>query len=232
MIDGTLQGPTTSHRLAGLMKNRAYSDLKRLILDETFTAGTLLSERQLAARLKMSKTPIKSALERLEAEGFIAVAPQHGIRVHDLSQEEVRELFEVRALLEPYVAKRCAELGAEHKLLAEQKALVESNLEATKRAADVRDPVATTWLDSEFHLLWCQFLGNREIVQSMQRLRDRIHRAIGRIIARDPGRMPLSYDEHLGIAEAIFAGDAELAARRASEHLAYGRDFLLKSPSP
>jgi DNA-binding GntR family transcriptional regulator len=227
MIDGSSPGVTTTDRLAGLMKNRAYSDLKRLILDETFAAGSLLSERQLAARLQMSKTPIKSALERLEAEGFIGVAPQHGIRVHDLNVEEIADLFEVRELLEPYVARRIAQKT----LTPEQITFVETNLAASEKAAEARDSIATTWTDAEFHLLWCQFLGNKEIVQTMQRLRDRIHRAIGRITQRNPERMPESHREHVAIAEAIISGDADRAARLAAEHLTFGKENLLQPPT-
>ena len=207
MIDGSEPGVGPSNRLAGLMKNRAYTDLKRLILDETFAVGSLLSERQLAARLQMSKTPIKSALERLEAEGFIGVAPQHG----------------VRELLEPYVARRVAQM----KLTPEQIGFIETNLAASERAAADRDSIATTWIDAEFHLLWCKFLKNRELVQTMQRLRDRIHRAIGRVTLQNPERMPVSHLEHVAIARAIIAGDGDRAAQLAQEHLAYGRQFLL-----
>jgi len=223
MIDGSEPGVGPSNRLAGLMKNRAYTDLKRLILDETFAVGSLLSERQLAARLQMSKTPIKSALERLEAEGFIGVAPQHGIRVHDLAPAEIGELFEVRELLEPYVARRVAQM----KLTPEQIAMIETNLEASERAAADRDSVSTTWIDAEFHLLWCKFLKNRELVQTMQRLRDRIHRAIGRVTLQNPERMPVSHVEHVEIARAIIAGDADRAAQLAHDHLSFGRDWLL-----
>ena len=58
-----------------LLKDQAYEELKKLIMNEVFSPGTFLSERQLAARLDMSKTPIRSALERLESEGFVAVSP-------------------------------------------------------------------------------------------------------------------------------------------------------------
>lgn len=139
MFDGDATVVGSSHRLTGLMKNRAYSDLKRLILDETFAVGSLLSERQLAARLKMSKTPIKSALERLEAEGFIGVAPQHGIRVHDLTPQEVVHLFELREVLESYVARQVAQL----RMTPEQIELVKTNLAASAQAAEARDSAAT-----------------------------------------------------------------------------------------
>jgi DNA-binding GntR family transcriptional regulator len=213
-------------RRAGLMKNRAYHDLKRLILEEIIEPGAFLSERQLAARLNMSKTPIKAALERLEAEGFIGVSPQQGIIVHDLSVKELAEQFEVREVLEPYVARRVA--GT---LTPEQWQLVERNLEATEQAARAKDAARTLWIDSEYHLMWCQFLGNQEIVLTMQRLRDRIHRAIRRVTSRTPERMLSSYQEHVQIATAILEGKGDLAARLAEEHLAYGRKLLVAPPT-
>jgi DNA-binding GntR family transcriptional regulator len=118
------------------------------------------------------------------------------------------------------------------KLSPEQISFVETNLAASERAAANRDVAATTWIDAEFHLLWCKFLGNRELVQTMQRLRDRIHRAIGRVTVQNPERMPVSHQEHVEIARAIIAGDADRAAQLAHEHLAYGRQFLLGQTQP
>lgn len=215
-----------SKRRAGLMKNRAYHALKKLILDETIAPGAFLSERQLAAQLNMSKTPIKAALERLESEGFISVTPQQGIIVHDLSLAELAEHFEVRELLEPYVARRVAGTVS-----PEQRVRVEQNLAASRAAADALDAATTLWIDSEFHLMWCEFLGNREIMLTMQRLRDRIHRAIRRVTSLNPQRMLGSQLEHEHIAAAIFAGDGELAAKLSEEHLAYGRQLLVAPPN-
>src|SRR5207302_4501296 len=89
-----------------LLKDRAYRELKRLIQTGVFPAGTFLSERQLADRLAMSKTPVRSAVEKLAAQGLVAVAPQQGIVVKDLAVHEMVELFEVRSAVEPYVAAR------------------------------------------------------------------------------------------------------------------------------
>src|ERR1700742_2672191 len=95
-VTGRKVAPSRQRRL---MKERAYDSLKQLILTETFEPGAFLSERQLAVRLKMSKTPVKAALERLESEGFIAVSPQQGIVVQDLTLEEIADHFEVREAL-------------------------------------------------------------------------------------------------------------------------------------
>lgn len=214
-------------RTRGLMKDRAYAELKRLILTETVQVGAFLSERRLAARLKMSKTPVKAALERLEAEGFIGVSPQQGIVVQDLSLEEIADHFEFRELLEPHVVRRVA-----GRLTAEQVAAMRENLASQKLAAERCDVPTSGRLDAEFHLLWCEFLGNREMIEVMQRLRDRIHRIIARVNARNPQRLQASYEEHARIAEAVFAGDGDLAAQRIEEHLSYGKQFLLAPRRP
>src|SRR5215831_7744368 len=64
---------------ASLLKERAYDELKRRILNDDYPPGSFLAERRLAEELGMSKTPVKAALERLELEGFLLVSPQQGI---------------------------------------------------------------------------------------------------------------------------------------------------------
>ena len=96
-------GPEGTERV--LLKDQAYENLKNLILEEVFAPGTFLSERQLAARLDMSKTPIRSALERLETEGYVAVSPQQGIVVRESSLREIVDLFDIRIALEVFVVQ-------------------------------------------------------------------------------------------------------------------------------
>ena len=210
-----------------LMKDRAYADIKQLILDETVGPGEFLSERQLAARLQMSKTPIKSALERLEAEGFIGVSPQQGIVVHDLSLEEIADQFEIREVLEPYVVRQLA-----GRLTPPQVERLSVNLRRQEEAARSGDVRTNVWLDAEFHLLWCEFLGNTEILSTMQRLRDRIHRVVTRVSTRKPERMTDGWHEHRQVAEAVLSGDGDLAAERMRHHLTYGKQYLLAPRRP
>lgn len=205
-----------------LMKEKAYDSLKQLILSETFEPGTFLSERQLASRLRMSKTPIKSGLERLESEGFIGISPQQGIVVLDLTLEEINDHFETREALETYVVRRLA-----GRLTLEQVWRVRENLAAQKVTVEKLDDPANRLFDSEFHMLWCQFLGNREIIAVMQRLRDRIHRIVSRVNSRNLSRMNEGLEEHVRIAEAVISGDGDLATRSIEEHLRSGKLCLL-----
>jgi DNA-binding GntR family transcriptional regulator len=228
MLEATLRTGTAGEtEKRSLMKDRAYADIKRLILNGTVGPGEFLSERQLAARLQMSKTPIKSALERLEAEGFIGVSPQQGIVVHDLSLEEIADQFEIREILEPYVVRQLA--GRLTPLQVERMSANLLEQEASIQGGDVQQNVR---LDADFHLLWCEFLGNSEILATMQRLRDRIHRVVSRVSTRNPRRMSDGGDEHRQIAEAVLAGDGDLAAERMRHHLSYGKQFLLAPRRP
>ena len=90
------RGRTRPASARGLLKERAYDEIKRLILTGELNPGTFLAERQLAARLGMSKTPVRSALERLESEGFISISPQQGAIIRDLSLDEIADQYEIR----------------------------------------------------------------------------------------------------------------------------------------
>ena len=90
----------------GLLKDEAYDRIKQLIQTQVFKPGTFLSERELAARLGMSKTPVRSALERLQTEGFVQIAPQQGAVVREPSLHEIVDMIDFRIALEPYVLRR------------------------------------------------------------------------------------------------------------------------------
>lgn len=206
----------------GLLKEHAYAEIKRQILSGTFAAGTFLSERQVALQLGMSKTPVRAALARLEQEDFVTISPQQGIVVRDLSVHEIADQYEIRAALETYVVRTVA-----GRLTPAQVGRLRANLEAqevNRRDCDVDRGVV---LDAEFHTLFCEFLGNREILRVMHQLRAKIHRVIRQVYKINPGRVASSYEEHLAIADAVIQGDAVAAVQRIEEHLEYGKQHLL-----
>ena len=205
-----------------LLKQQAYDELKQRIQDATFEPGAFLSERQLALQLGMSKTPVKAALERLESEGFIAVSPQQGIVVRDLSVHEIADQFEIRLALESYVLRSVA-----GRLSDQEASRVRQNLKRQEQAARKSDMAAATQLDAEFHNIFCECLGNQEIIRVMLHLREKIHRVVGRVFRRHAQRLESSWIEHTAIAEAVLAGDADLAVKKIQDHLQYGKQLLL-----
>lgn len=205
-----------------LLKDRAYEALKELILQEVYPSGSFLSERQLAARLEMSKTPIRAALERLESEGLVSVSPQQGILVREISVHEVVDIFDVRIALERFALQRLAGTLSER-----QQNEVAQNLRAQKVALQNGDVPMFTELDANFHLMLCGFLGNREVVQVMRRLRDRLYRIALQVLRHDVDRIRTSYEEHTEIFDMLVTNDGARAADLIDAHLAYGKQVLI-----
>lgn len=213
--------PRTLEPAKLLLRDRAYRELKELIQSEAIASGSFLSERQLAERLGMSKTPIRVALQQLETEGLVTVSPQQGILVRELSAREIKELFEFRLAVEPFIVRRLT-----GRLQAEQSDRLQINLKAQRAAADRGDVVAITKLDVQFHLLLAELLDNREILFPLRQALARLYREIVRISRRSEGRLQASFREHADIVESVLGTDAGRAAARMEKHLHFGRQFL------
>ncbi|QDT47700.1 putative HTH-type transcriptional regulator YdfH [Symmachiella dynata] len=199
------------------LKNVAYGQLKQLILEGGVEPGTVLSVRQLADQLKMSKTPVQAALERMEAEDLVTFAPQQGVLVRHVSIEDIANHFEIRTALESFIVERLA--GG---LTDEQTLRLKANLTAQHELAQSGDVLGCVKNDTDFHLLLCEFHGNQEFAKVMHRLRDRVFQVVFRIVKQFPNRITETYEEHHEIATAIFDGNGELAAQQLVVHLQNG----------
>src|SRR5215207_7657983 len=86
----------------------AYRTLKARILDSDFAPGAFFLEKDAAAQLGLSRTPVREALVRLEHEGLLKIVPRHGARISALSPADMREIYEVLTSLEPSAAELLA----------------------------------------------------------------------------------------------------------------------------
>jgi DNA-binding GntR family transcriptional regulator len=204
------------------LKDRAYERIKRRLLNDEYPPGSFLSERQLAENLGMSKTPVKAALERLEAEGFITVSPQQGIVVRELSIYEIADQYEIRTVLESYTLRSLA-----GKLAPDQVARVRANLEAQSRLRGNGDVAKGVALDTAFHLQFVEFLGNGEIMRVLVQLREKMQRVVTKVFHICPSRIDTSYDEHAAIAAAVIDGDSGRAGELLIRHLELGKQLIL-----
>jgi DNA-binding GntR family transcriptional regulator len=210
-----------------LLADQAYDALKSSLQSGKYPPGSFLSERQLAAGLGMSKTPLKSALVRLEQEGFVRISPQQGIVVREPSVQEIVELFDLREAIETFAVQRVA-----GKLTPEQTAQLRANLGEQAKATKARQAGEATRLDTEFHALICGFLNNSEMAQTLARMRDKLHRLILTNLSRRPERLATSYREHAAIAASLIRGRGARAVDLVRRHLEYGRVMLLGGEGP
>jgi DNA-binding GntR family transcriptional regulator len=205
-----------------LLKDQAYAKLKELITTGEAPSGTFFSEKRLSSLLGMSKTPIRAALERLEAEGFVTTSPRQGAVVRGLSLKEVVDLFDLRFALEPFVVRHLS-----GRLNEPQARSLRENLEAQLLCAETGDVDRYTQLDTDYHVTICECSGNQEILRVMWHLRDKFYLVILNVMRQNPTRMETSTEEHSKVVDELIDGDGERAAAAMLKHLEYGKQFLI-----
>ena len=115
------------------LSQKAYGQIKEMILEGTLQQGQLISINKLTEMLQISRTPLTSAFQRLENEKFITIIPKQGVIVNTVSLETAREIYELRAAIETYNAKRvfpkmdATDLAALEDSLARQEARSQCN---------------------------------------------------------------------------------------------------------
>ncbi len=206
-----------------MLKERAFEEIKSFIQSGEMTSRSALSERQLAARLGMSKTPVRAALEHLESQGLVTVSPQRGIFIRELSAREIAELFDVRMAIEPVIAAQLARSS----VASSRWEAMNANLRQQALAAETDNFLLATRLDIAFHRLLAELIDNREMMIWLERCFDRLYRSILRVNHLAHGRLRRSHQDHEAIAKAITEGQSDEAGRLMREHLRFGRHFLL-----
>lgn len=213
---------TKTRTTAGpLLKDVAYQQIKERILDESFAPGAFLSERELIEILQMSKTPIKSALVRLETEGFVTVSSKQGIIINPLSIDQIIDIYNLRIALESYIFTQIS-----GKLTEEQCRLIEKNLSDTEEKCQQLDSKGFTNEDHAFHLLLCEISGNKEIYRVLLNYQDHLHRITLRHLKKDPRRMLKFYQEHVEIYHSLKNGDQK-SVELITTHLQKSKQKLL-----
>lgn len=191
----------------------AYDRIKRSILDLSYRPGEKLSETRLAQQLKLGRSPIRSALARLEGEGWIRVLPQSGTFVRDLSAEEVRDIAELRLLLEAHAAARAAERISGEELIALRSEF--DRLIARGVEGHFDDFLL---LDDRFHTSLHRLAGNQRIAEILRNLRDQIHwvRVANAIV---PGRVAESLREMDRVLTGLERRDSAAAGEAMRQHI-------------
>jgi DNA-binding GntR family transcriptional regulator len=185
--------------------------LREMILDAELKGGEPLRQDLLARRLGISRTPLREALNRLATEGLVRMDPHRGAVVVRATAEELREIYEVRVLLEREAAYRAA-LRCSDEDLRELHAIIEQQRESI-------DPRAFAKSNTEFHERFCAIAGQRTLSEIITGLRNRSEVYI-RLLAGMPTSLERAYDEHLAIVTALERRDQKAVVRTVSDHLA------------
>jgi GntR family transcriptional regulator, rspAB operon transcriptional repressor len=198
-----------------------YNTIRQSIIDGTLPAASKVTEASLARELGVSKTPVREALLRLKEVGLVEADGPLAGRIVSPSLEQIRDAYEVREALESKSARLAAERGDKATLLA-----AEREAERTVVAADRRDNAAYRAADEAFHATIAEAGGNRRLA----RLIDDTNALVTALRQRDlPGvdASPLCASQHMQIAAALLARDADGAVRLMSEHVRHVASEIL-----
>ncbi|MGW0806844.1 GntR family transcriptional regulator [Nonomuraea sp. NPDC002799] len=205
-----------SHRT---LRDEVTSELRRRILSGEFAQGERLVEDRLAASLGVSRNPVRESIRVLATEGFVEVVPRFGATVARLSAEEGEELFDVRMAIEGLAAR----LAARKRSPAAARRLRQV-LEQAKEAVESGHLEQVADLNTAFHLAVGEAAGNSYLSLMMKPMLQRAQWVFTQTAAT---RGPHSWSEHLGLCEAIVAGDEDEAQARAVAHVAAARRSFL-----
>ncbi len=212
--------PLATQRLG----DQVYLHLIEAIASNRLPQGARIQEDALAAQMGVSKTPVREALRRLEAEGFIRVDPHRTPEVRRLEPQDVEELYRVREYLERLAVRTLSDRRAEA-ILAELEtcqAAAEARW-AQDRPVDIGESVA---YNRQYHRLIFLGTSNRRL-QRMYQLIDVDVRRLAYQSIRVAGRQREAVVQHRAILEAIKAGDADQAEGITARHVQQARVDLL-----
>jgi DNA-binding GntR family transcriptional regulator len=206
--------------LTAIVRDRLLAD----IVDGSIPLGTLLSEKVLAARFNVSKTPVREALVQLTSLGLVDILPQRGGRVFSPDVEQVRQICEVRLELEAIALRLSMQRNPSrlHNLL-------DTIVTEMELVFDLGDPRQYQQLDSRFHSALFEHCGNHLLRDAYELFSARI--AALRTNLSTPHRYLLkrSLEEHRWLVELVARGDLKSALILLEEHVARTRQFHLQS---
>lgn len=198
----------------------AFYKLMQAIEAGIYRPGDRLRETEVADRLALSRTPIREAMRRLEAENIVEHRPRIGAVIRTLGQPEVVALYEMRLVLE----RTAAEMAAKHAAAAEVDSMAQLN-ETIKQAVDT--PSRAAALNQKFHRAIYLAARNRFLLESARAMNNALL-LLGPTTLADQDRINTVAHQHQQIIDAISAGDVDRAGATAEAHLETSLRYRLK----
>ncbi len=204
------------------LTDRAYREIKDRIIRYRLKPGARLRIDHLSARLGMSQTPVREALNRLEQEGLVERLPSKGFAVKALNLTDIEDIYDIRQALE-VLAVRQAARRAEPTYLERLAEILEATWGLMDQGSDRQ---LLLKLSQEFHVVIMEASGNRMLSQTGQRILERIW-MIQNVNLLTSGHMSDAHREHLQIFKALKAGRASRAGELMGLHLKLAKEFVI-----
>lgn len=195
-----------------LVRDKVVDALRQAILDGVLGPGRRLTEKELTELTGVSRTSVREALRGLQAEGLVEESPSRGLRVAVPTAEEIEQIYEVRAELEPLAVRLFVERASQREVDELASAVDDLNPQG-----DINNEVLDRL--NQVLLLGCR---NPILEEVLGGLYSRIH-ALRRISASTPGRMAVAKQEYADLVQAIQRRSAADAADADRRHITTAR---------
>lgn len=210
-----------SPRASGGLAEQAYRAIRNAIQEGQLEAGQRVLELELCTWLKVSRTPIREAMRRLQSDGMLVHAPGGGLSVAQHDLRAVAELYDVRERLEGTAAALCARSADSTEIH-----MLQAMLDSHRQLPD--DPKVHARENTIFHEQLYRAAHNRFLIKSLQDLHDSVV-LLGRTTFAAPGRIAEALAEHQAIVDAIARRDEAAAEAQARHHVRRGYELRLSA---
>jgi len=201
--------------------------IRQKIIDGSYKGGELIRQEALAAELGVSRIPVREALLQLEAEGLVTIHTHRGAMVAILSPDDAQEIFEARALIEPFMLNEAMKLRTPADVLAVQQVLTRYE-NAIKNDAGPEELSSLNWA---LHVRMCEPAKRPRMMAILTSLHNSADRYLRVQINVQEARQRALVD-HRNIVDAYAKGDTKKACKLMEQHIRVALDEVMQRLKP
>lgn len=210
------------------LKQQVYEHIRMRIIRNELKPGTKLREEELSMQMGISRAPLREALNMLYMDGFTRICPRKGAVVREISQEDIEQIWELRAILEPYAAVLSINNIPVNKLKS-TKLLLQKTLDHPEEfEVYMKSDIAV-------HALMIDYLKNKYLVEILRKLKDHSLRMRWNTECNsdnpDPSAVVKATQEHIEIIDAFLEKDAEKLKNAVQNHIKQSKQRTMKVQS-
>ncbi|MGL4642513.1 MAG: GntR family transcriptional regulator [Cetobacterium sp.] len=196
------------------LKEKAYEEIKELIISGKLKTNERIDEDFLSKSLQVSRTPVREAINKLEQEGWISIVPRKGMFVKNISIKEINDIFQVRSNLEPIILKMAFFKIDKNYLLGLKNKFLEFS---SKEILTSEEKQSLDNLDNELHIFILKNCANDYIIKMMENVYEHNMR-IRNLSPQPPIRRFEAIKEHMNIIDFILNDNLDAAIEELKNH--------------
>ena len=201
---------------------QVFEQVKGMILGGEIPPGRRVIENEVADSMGISRTPVREAVHRLAAEGFVIPLPKGGYAVRGLTLSGVEETFDIRSTLESFAASLAAKRFADEELLP-----LEKKIEEFQRCLERNDLSELTRINTDFHELLYALSRSPRLIKMIHDLRDDIF-LLRKVMLNSADMARLSNKDHREMIRAMKKRDSGKVEKLVKKHILRGKEYVLK----